>query len=82
MALLQQIKYNVWKWIFSYIPEGCASILWRDQQIFRAASNKLANELLKMQIVDEVIQEPIGGAHRNKQEIISSKGFKKISWWI
>ena len=31
-----------------------------------------ANELLKMQIIDEVIKEPIGGAHRNKEQIISS----------
>ena len=62
--------------IYSVIsPEGCASILWRDpsKSLEAAKAMKLtANELLKMQIVDEVIQEPIGGAHRNKQEIISS----------
>ena len=62
--------------IYSVIsPEGCASILWRDpsKSLEAAKAMKLtANELLKMQIVDEVIKEPIGGAHRNKEQIISS----------
>jgi len=62
--------------IYSVIsPEGCASILWRDpsKSLEAAKAMKLtANELLKMQIVDEVIKEPNGGAHRNKEQIISS----------
>ena len=62
--------------IYSVIsPEGCASILWRDpsKSLEAAKAMKLtANELIKMQIVDEVIKEPIGGAHRNKEQIISS----------
>jgi len=62
--------------IYSVIsPEGCASILWRDpsKSLEAAKAMKLtANELLRMQIVDEVIKEPIGGAHRNKEQIISS----------
>ena len=62
--------------IYSVIsPEGCASILWRDpsKSLEAAKAMKLtANELLRMQIVDEVIKEPIGGAHRGKEEIISS----------
>ena len=62
--------------IYSVIsPEGCASILWRDpsKSLEAAKAMKLtANELLKMQIVDEVIKEPIGGAHRNKEKIIFS----------
>ena len=38
-----------------------------------------ANELLKMKIIDEIIKEPIGGAHRNKEQIIfSAKNIKKI----
>ena len=61
--------------IYSVIsPEGCASILWRDpsKSLEAAKAMKLtANELLRMQIVDEIIKEPIGGAHRNKEQIIT-----------
>ena len=62
--------------IYSVIsPEGCASILWRDpsKSLEAAEAMKLtANELLKMKIIDEIIKEPIGGAHRNKENIIFS----------
>ena len=54
-------------------PEGCASILWRDQtkSLEAAKAMKLtANELLKMGIIDDIIYAPIGGAHRNKEEIL------------
>ena len=60
--------------IYSVIsPEGCASILWRDQSksLEAAKAMKLtAGELLKMKIIDEIISEPIGGAHRNRKEVI------------
>jgi len=62
--------------IYSVIsPEGCASILWRDpsKSLEAAKAMKLtANELLKMQIIDEIIKEPAGGAHRNKEQAILS----------
>lgn len=62
--------------IYSVIsPEGCASILWRDQSksLEAAKAMKLtANELLKIKIIDEIIKEPAGGAHRNKEEIVIS----------
>jgi len=62
--------------IYSVIsPEGCAAILWRDpsKSLEAAKAMKLtANELLKMKIIDEVIKEPIGGAHRNKDQVIIS----------
>jgi acetyl-CoA carboxylase carboxyl transferase subunit alpha len=62
--------------IYSVIsPEGCASILWRDPSKSLEAANAMkltSNELLKMKIIDEVIKEPIGGAHRNREEIIFS----------
>ena len=62
--------------IYSVIsPEGCASILWRDpsKSLEAAKAMKLtANELLKLGIIDEVISEPIGGAHRNKMESVLS----------
>ena len=47
-------------------PEGCASILWRDAAMANKAANALkitGDDLLKFKIVDEVIKEPIGGAH-------------------
>ena len=66
--------------IYSVIsPEGCASILWRDpsKSLEAAKAMKLtAKELLKMNIIDEILTEPIGGAHRNKEETILST--KKI----
>ena len=62
--------------IYSVIsPEGCASILWRDpnKSLEAAQAMKLtANELLKIQIIDEIIKEPTGGAHRNKEEMVMS----------
>ena len=62
--------------IYSVIsPEGCASILWRDpsKSLEAAQAMKLtANELLKMKIIDEIITEPVGGAHRSKEQVISS----------
>ena len=62
--------------IYSVIsPEGCASILWRDpsKSLEAAHAMKLtSNELLKMKIIDEIIKEPTGGAHRNKEEIVLS----------
>ena len=62
--------------IYSVIsPEGCASILWRDpsKSLEAARAMKLtAQELLNLGIIDYIINEPIGGAHRNKVEVISS----------
>ena len=53
--------------IYSVIsPEGCASILWRDASKNRDAAEALkltAQDLLKFNIIDEIISEPVGGAH-------------------
>ena len=49
-------------------PEGCAAILWKDRAFASNAAEALkldASQLLKLGIVDEVIPEPIGGAHRD-----------------
>lgn len=55
--------------IYSVIsPEGCASILWRDAKFAPQASEALkltAPALLKLGVISQVIDEPIGGAHRN-----------------
>ena len=70
--------------IYSVIsPEGCASILWRDptKSLEAAKAMKLtANELLKIKIVDEIIKEPIGGAHRNKEEVVQATKIALIKY--
>ena len=57
--------------IYSVIsPEGCSSILWKSSDYAEVASNSLkitAKDCLDLKIIDEVIEEPIGGAHRNHQ---------------
>ena len=62
--------------IYSVIsPEGCASILWRDGDQAKVAAEALkmtAQDLDALGIIDGVIPEPIGGAHRNREEIFSS----------
>lgn len=53
-------------------PEGCASILWRDAAKFADAAEALkitADDLIKFNVVDGMIKEPIGGAHTNYQEM-------------
>ena len=59
--------------IYSVIsPEGCSSILWKSSDYAETASNSLkitAKDCLKLKIIDEIIEEPIGGAHRNHEII-------------
>jgi len=59
--------------IYSVIsPEGCASILWRDpsKSLQAAEAMKLtAKDLLELGIIDEVVKEPLGGAHRDAETI-------------
>jgi acetyl-CoA carboxylase carboxyl transferase subunit alpha len=64
MAILENAYYSV------ISPEGCAAILWRDRAKApdAAAALKLtATDLLQLGIVDEAIEEPLGGAHRDPQ---------------
>jgi acetyl-CoA carboxylase carboxyl transferase subunit alpha len=62
--------------VYSVIsPEGCASILWRDGDKAPEAANALkltAESLLKLGIIDEIIPEPQGGAHRRRKETIAT----------
>ena len=62
--------------IYSVIsPEGCATILWRDpkKMLDAAKAMKLsAKDLLELEIIDEIIPEPIGGAHRDKNLILEN----------
>ena len=53
-------------------PEGCASILWKDPSKAKDAAEQLgltAKRLLGLNLVDKVVREPTGGAHRNPQQI-------------
>ncbi len=62
--------------IYSVIsPEGCASILWRDGSYAKDAAAALkitAQDLKELKLIDGIIAEPIGGAHRNKEQTIQS----------
>ncbi len=62
--------------IYSVIsPEGCATILWRDpkKMLDAAKAMKLsAKDLLELQIIDEIIDEPLGGAHRDKSFMLEN----------
>jgi acetyl-CoA carboxylase carboxyl transferase subunit alpha len=52
-------------------PEGCAAILWKDGAKAPEAAEVLkltAGDLLKLGIIDEVVPEPLGGAHRDPQK--------------
>jgi acetyl-CoA carboxylase carboxyl transferase subunit alpha len=62
LLMLENAYYSV------ITPEGCASILWREQEKAPEAAKALritADSLCKLGIVDEVIREPLGGAHRD-----------------
>jgi acetyl-CoA carboxylase carboxyl transferase subunit alpha len=64
--------------VYSVIsPEGCASILWREASQAPAAAEALkltASDLLGMRIVDGIVTEPLGGAHREPQETVLAVG--------
>ncbi|PWK64616.1 acetyl-CoA carboxylase carboxyltransferase subunit alpha [Aminobacter sp. AP02] len=64
--------------IYSVIsPEGAASILWRDTTRSKDAATNMkitAQDLLGLKIIDQIITEPLGGAHRNAEAVISATG--------
>lgn len=64
--------------IYSVIsPEGAASILWRDPARAQDAATNMkitAQDLLKMGVIDRIVTEPLGGAHRDPQAAIASAG--------
>jgi acetyl-CoA carboxylase carboxyl transferase subunit alpha len=52
-------------------PEGCAGILWKSHQYAERAANALkftSADLLRLKVVDQVIEEPLGGAHRDHHQ--------------
>lgn len=64
--------------IYSVIsPEGCASILWRTNEKTEDAANALkitAQDLLKLGIIDGIVPEPLGGAHRDPERAMNMLG--------
>jgi acetyl-CoA carboxylase carboxyl transferase subunit alpha len=67
LAMLEFAYYSV------ISPEGCAAILWRDGSQAPKAAEALkltSKDLLKLKLIDEVIPEPLGGAHRNIHDTV------------
>jgi acetyl-CoA carboxylase carboxyl transferase subunit alpha len=64
--------------IYSVIsPEGAASILWRDTGKAQDAATNMkitAQDLLRFGVVDSVVSEPVGGAHRDRERVIAAVG--------
>ena len=62
--------------IYSVIsPEGCATILWRDPKktLDAAKAMKLSSkDLLNLKVIDEIVPEPVGGAHRDRDSILQN----------
>ncbi|CUH39751.1 Acetyl-coenzyme A carboxylase carboxyl transferase subunit alpha [Jannaschia seosinensis] len=71
VAMLEHSIYSV------ISPEGCASILWKDSEKMREAAEALrltAQDLLKLGVIDRIVKEPRGGAHRKADMAIASVG--------
>ncbi|PPR48685.1 MAG: Acetyl-coenzyme A carboxylase carboxyl transferase subunit alpha [Alphaproteobacteria bacterium MarineAlpha6_Bin1] len=64
--------------VYSVIsPEGCASILWKNANYAEEAATAMkitAQDLQKLNVIDEIIPEPTGGAHRNSSQTIKNVG--------
>ena len=64
---------NTWYSVIS--PESCSSILWRSWEYKKEAAEALkltAPDMKKLKLIDEIIKEPLGGAHRDKPAIFES----------
>ena len=75
VAMLEHSVYSV------ISPEGCASILWRDpsKSLQAAEAMKLtAKDLLNLRVIDEIIPEPLGGAHRDPESIAADIKFSIV----
>ena len=69
VAMLEHSVYSV------ISPEGCASILWKDAEKMREAAEALrltADDLYSLGISDQIIAEPVGGAHRDPEQAIDA----------
>jgi acetyl-CoA carboxylase carboxyl transferase subunit alpha len=64
---------NTWYSVIS--PESCSSILWRSWEFKEQAADALkltATDMKKQKLVDEIIKEPLGGAHRDRDKTFST----------
>jgi acetyl-CoA carboxylase carboxyl transferase subunit alpha len=64
---------NTWYSVIS--PESCSSILWRSWEFKEQAAEALkltASDMKKLKLVDEIIKEPLGGAHRDREKTFSA----------
>ena len=71
VAMLENAVYSV------ISPEGCASILWRSADKAREAADALrltADDLLGFGIIDTIVPEPVGGAHRDPDAVVKAVG--------
>ena len=71
VAMLEHSIYSV------ISPEGCASILWKDAEKMREAAEALrltAQDLFELRVCDQIIREPVGGAHRAPEDAIAAVG--------
>ncbi len=71
VAMLEHSVYSV------ITPEGCASILWKDSEKMREAAEAMrltATDLKTLGVIDRIIPEPLGGAHRDKKAVIAEVG--------
>ncbi|WP_299735135.1 acetyl-CoA carboxylase carboxyltransferase subunit alpha [uncultured Roseobacter sp.] len=71
VAMLEHSVYSV------ISPEGCASILWKDAEKMREAAEALrltASDLKQLGVIDRIIPEPMGGAHRDAATAIAAVG--------
>lgn len=80
VGMLQHAYYSV------ISPEGCSSILWKDaskNSVAAAALKMHAEDLLELEVIDAIIEEPLGGAHQNPAEVYSKvKEFISEQWSI
>jgi acetyl-CoA carboxylase carboxyl transferase subunit alpha len=78
LGMLEHSYYSV------ISPEGCASILWRDtgkNEVAAQALKMQAEDLLEFDVVDEIIEEPMGGAHYDPGQVYSDvKKFISKEW--
>jgi acetyl-CoA carboxylase carboxyl transferase subunit alpha len=71
VAMLEHSVYSV------ISPEGCASILWKDAEKMREAAEALrltAQDLKRLGVIDRIIAEPLGGAHRDSAKTVAAVG--------
>ena len=72
---LSMLEYSIYSVIS---PEGCASILWKSPENAHLAAEAMcitADNLLKLKLIDELISDPLGGAHRNMPQLAKDISF-------